>query len=188
MNLIQIGFLSLALLALADGYLLSSGGGFGGISSIFSILLIFLVIAAVARRSKNCPANYIPIPNDQGSCISFVTSPTKNFDDALAACESEGGRLLRLSTATFPLIQELAQNRSGTCSYWVGTNEGPDDGTDSMWVDVDGGPIPTTPGLFFFDSTNSIPNECGLMSNSQSFLLLGETCTVAHCYICEKNI
>ncbi|KAL3836177.1 hypothetical protein ACJMK2_021619 [Sinanodonta woodiana] len=186
MNLVQIGFLSLTLLALADGYLLASGGGFGGISGIFGILLLFLFIAALAKRQNiaACPANYTPTPNDPTSCIRSFSSPMKSFDEAEPACVNDGGYLLQLSTSTFPKIQELARSNSGGCSYWVQTAEN----ADGTWYDMNFVLTPTTPGLFFLNSTNGNGGDCGLMSNAENFFIIGANCSQLHCYLCQKKV
>ncbi|KAL3891702.1 hypothetical protein ACJMK2_003952 [Sinanodonta woodiana] len=184
MNLVQIGFVSLTLLALADGRILTSGGGFGGISGIIGVLLLLIFIAALGKRTNTCPANYTHTPNDPTSCIRFVISPTKTSNDATTACQIDGGQLLKLSTASFPIIQQLAGNNSGGCDYWVQAIED----TDGSWSDINLHPTPATPGLFFLDPTNGNDNDCGLMGINNSFFVRGETCTQLHCYICQKDI
>ncbi|KAL3891892.1 hypothetical protein ACJMK2_004134 [Sinanodonta woodiana] len=186
MNLVHIGFVTLTLLALADGYLLTLEGGFGGISGIFGILLLLTFIAALGKRNNitPCPADYMLTPNDPTSCIRFFSSPTKTFNDADTACVNDGGMLLKLSTASFPIIQQLARNISGVCDYWVQAIEA----ADGSWEDINEVPIPSTPGLFFLTPTNANIAECGLMGNNINFYLLGAGCTEMHCYICQKNI
>ncbi|KAL3836171.1 hypothetical protein ACJMK2_021613 [Sinanodonta woodiana] len=189
MNLVQMGFLSLTLLALANGFTLTSGVGFGGISSIIGILLLLIFLAALAKRTSTnivtgCPANYTQTPNDPTTCIRFVTAPTKTFDDADTTCVNDGGYLLELSTATFPFIQRLARNNLGACSYWVSARES----YDGDWFAFGVFPIPNTPGIFFLNPTNNVGSDCGLMSNADNFFLLGTDCTELHCYICQKDI
>ncbi|KAL3890638.1 hypothetical protein ACJMK2_002919 [Sinanodonta woodiana] len=185
MNLVQIGFVSLTLLALADGFTLTSGGGFGGISGIFGVLLILIFIAALGKRTNTCPGNYTHTPNDPTSCIRFINAPTKKLNDAYAACDNDGGQLLMLSTASFPIIQNIARNNSGMCDYWVQTVEG----NDGLWIDINNNyPTPTTPGLFFINPTNGHIGDCGLMDNTIDFFVSGADCNELHCYICQKYI
>ncbi|KAL3836173.1 hypothetical protein ACJMK2_021615 [Sinanodonta woodiana] len=184
MNLVQIGFLSLALPTLADGFLVTSRGGFGGISGIFGILLLLLFIAALAKKTNTCPANYTQTPNDPTTCIRFFSTPTKAFLDADTVCVSDGGYLLKLSTATFPSIQQLTKTKSGGCNYWVGTQEY----ADGSWHDRNDVLVPDTPGLFFIDPTNGVTDDCGLMNNADDFFLIGAPCDDSHCYICQKSI
>ncbi|KAL3891704.1 hypothetical protein ACJMK2_003954 [Sinanodonta woodiana] len=184
MNFVQIGFATLTLLALADGFLLTSGGGFGGISGIFGVLFLLIFVAALGKRTNTCPANYTHTPNDPTSCIRFISSPTKTFNDAYTACGNDGGQRLKLSTASFPIIQQLARNNSGACDYWVQTAED----ADGFWFDQNIDPTPTTPGLFFLNPTNGINLECGLMGNDINFFVRAANCSELHCYICQKYI
>ncbi|KAL3891705.1 hypothetical protein ACJMK2_003955 [Sinanodonta woodiana] len=184
MNLLQIGFVSLTLLALADGFVLTSRGGFGGLSGICGVLLLLIYIAGLGKRTYTCPANYTHTPNDPTSCIRFISSPTKYFFDAYTACGNDGGQLLKLSTASFPIIQQLTRNNSGACDYWVQTAED----ADGFWFDENFDPTPNTPGLFFLNPTNGINEECGLMRNDINFYLSAANCSELHCYICQKYI
>ncbi|KAL3891700.1 hypothetical protein ACJMK2_003950 [Sinanodonta woodiana] len=185
MNLLPIGFLSLTLLSLADGFLLKSGGGFGGISGIFGILLILILLVNLGKRTNGatCPANYTQTPNDPTSCIRFFSSPMKSFIDAFTACQNEGAHLLTLSTASFPIIQEFARNKSGVCNYWVDTHET----ADGSWFDINQNPTDVTPGLFFQDPTNGAGNDCGVMGSEDNYFLFGTVCTQMQCYICQKD-
>ncbi|KAL3891701.1 hypothetical protein ACJMK2_003951 [Sinanodonta woodiana] len=184
MNILQIGFAALTLLAFANGFMFTSGGGFGGISGILSVLLLLIFIGALGKKTNTCPGNYTPTPNDPTSCILFISDPTKNFNDAYTVCGNDGGHLLKLSTASFPIIQQLTRNNSGLCDFWVQTIET----ADGSWSDANNVTTPTTPGLFFFDDTNGDPEDCGIIDRAFNFFVRGTVCTESHCFICQKDI
>ena len=83
-----------------------------------------------------------------------------------------------------PFLRYAIYLLAGECSYWVEATEN----ADGTWIDFNGNPISSTPGTFFTNATNGINSECGLMSNANSFFLIGATCSDMHCYICQKNI
>ncbi|KAK3600331.1 hypothetical protein CHS0354_006694 [Potamilus streckersoni] len=162
MKQVQVGFLCLSLLVLAEGRLL--------------------------RPPLTCPGNYTLSPLSTTTCIRFVNE-TKSFADARAACQADGGDLLRLNSGNFGSIRQLADLNKGSdsCDFWVGAKEG---STDGVWLYLNGDPLAAS--SFFNPMTNTVgdgANACGQLSSGDGFYLNdgGVGCVGPKCFICQAN-
>ncbi|XP_078702848.1 uncharacterized protein LOC144928428 isoform X1 [Branchiostoma floridae x Branchiostoma belcheri] len=115
-----------------------------------------------------------------------VTSSTRNWDQAQAWCNRNGGHLAHIKTsAQQSLLKDMAMAHHGT-NYWIGCNDRQAEGT---WRWSDGSRLsftnwaPTQP-----DNADGI-QDCGILYNIYNYAYWDDTqCIRAYFFICQTDI
>ncbi|KAL3870876.1 hypothetical protein ACJMK2_038908 [Sinanodonta woodiana] len=135
-----------------------------------------------------CPARYSLYSESCGRfCYRYEDNDCKDWDNARAACQAEGGDLLAPSECNYEFLREQAVQNLGDCpgNLWLGARR-PRNGDN--FRTVRGDPISNTANFWERDEPNNVngnENCLEMRIEFTIFLANDQICSEENGYICQ---
>ncbi|KAL3870794.1 hypothetical protein ACJMK2_038837 [Sinanodonta woodiana] len=159
------------------------------ISSVKCYKLLYEIHTKFTHVINNvrCPAGYSLYSQSCGRfCYRYEANACKDWDNARATCQAEGGDLLVPTECNYQYFREQAETIVGICDseFWLGAQR-PTNGAD--FITVEGDTISNTANFWKQgqpDNTNGTEN-CLEMRRDYDLLANDLKCSQLSGYICQ---